>query len=78
MLPLCTHYSRSIRRMYDYYPGDKDNFAANTELAARFFASFELVPPGITSVAEWQAEGESQSRPTAVEACTYCAVARLS
>ena len=65
-------------RLCDSYLGGKDNFAANTELVARFFASFELVPPGITSVAEWRAEGEPQPRPTAVEACTDCAVAQLS
>ena len=45
---------------------------------ARFFTGFELLPPGITSVAEWRAEAEPQPRPTAAEAYTYCAVARLS
>ncbi|HTU72841.1 MAG TPA: SAM-dependent methyltransferase [Trebonia sp.] len=44
----------------------------------RFFAGGELVPPGIVSVAEWQADAEPQPRPTAAEAYTYCAVARVS
>ena len=44
---------------------------------ARFFDGSEFVEPGITSVASWRAEGEEQPRPTAAEAYTYCAVARL-
>ncbi|HUN32963.1 MAG TPA: SAM-dependent methyltransferase [Trebonia sp.] len=44
----------------------------------RFFEGTELVPPGITSVAEWRAHNEPQPRPTAAEAYTYCAVARVN
>jgi S-adenosyl methyltransferase len=29
VVPLCTHYSRSIPRMYDYYLGGKDNYEAD-------------------------------------------------
>jgi S-adenosyl methyltransferase len=43
----------------------------------RFFEGCEMVPPGIVSVAEWRAEAESQPRPAAAEAYTYCAVARV-
>ena len=45
---------------------------------ARFFEGFELVPPGIVSVAQWRADAEPQPRPTAADAYTYCAVARVS
>ena len=45
---------------------------------ARFLAGFDLVPPGLTSVAQWRAETEPGPRPTAAEAYTYCAVARVS
>jgi hypothetical protein len=45
---------------------------------ARFFAGFDLVPPGLTSVASWRAVDEPEPRPTAAEAYTYCAVARVS
>jgi S-adenosyl methyltransferase len=44
---------------------------------ARFVEGFELVPPGITSVAHWRAEAEPQPRPTAADAFTYGAVARV-
>jgi S-adenosyl methyltransferase len=53
-------------------------FARSEAEFARFFDGFELVPPGITSVAEWRAEAEPKPRPTAAEAYTYCAVARVS
>jgi S-adenosyl methyltransferase len=45
---------------------------------ARFFEGCELVPPGIVSVAEWRAEAEPQPRPTAADAYTYCAVAKVN
>jgi hypothetical protein len=45
---------------------------------ARFFEGSELVPPGIVSVAGWRAAAEPQPRPTAAEAYTYCAVARVN
>jgi hypothetical protein len=53
-------------------------FARSEAEFARFFEGFELVPPGIASVAEWRAEAEPQPRPTAAEAYTYCAVARVN
>jgi hypothetical protein len=39
MLPLFTHYSSGIPRMYDYYLGGKDNFAADRETAQRVLRS---------------------------------------
>jgi hypothetical protein len=45
---------------------------------ARFFDGLELEPPGIVSVAEWQAETEPQPRPAASEIALYGAVARVS
>jgi hypothetical protein len=53
-------------------------FARSEAEFARFFEGTELVPPGIVSVAEWRAETEPQPRPTAAEAYTYCAVAKVS
>lgn len=53
-------------------------FARSEAEFARFFDGFELVPPGITSVADWRAEAEPKPRPAAAEAYTYCAVARVS
>ena len=53
-------------------------FARSEAEFARFFEGFELVPPGIVSVAEWRAGDEPQPRPTAAEAYTYCAVARVN
>jgi hypothetical protein len=54
-----------------FYPRSEAEFA-------RFFDGFDLVPPGITSVASWHAEAEPRPRPTAAEAYTYGAVARVS
>ncbi|MDG4758399.1 SAM-dependent methyltransferase [Micromonospora sp. WMMD710] len=42
-----------------------------------FFTGLDVVEPGITSVAEWRAEGEPQPRPSVVEVSMYGAVARL-
>jgi hypothetical protein len=53
-------------------------FARSEAEFARFFDGFELVPPGIVSAAEWRAEGEPHPRPTAAEAYTYCAVAKVN
>jgi S-adenosyl methyltransferase len=53
-------------------------FARSEAEFARFFEGSELVLPGIASVAEWRAEAEPQPRPTAAEAYTYCAVARVN
>ena len=44
---------------------------------ARFFEGLELVPPGITSIAQWRDEGEPPPRPTAEESYAYGAVARI-
>ena len=53
-------------------------FARSEAEFARFFEGTELVPPGIVSVAEWRAGVEPQPRPTAAEAYTYCAVAKVN
>ena len=53
-------------------------FARSETEFARFIEGFELVPPGIVSVAQWRAAAEPQPRPTAADAYTYCAVARVS
>jgi hypothetical protein len=53
-------------------------FARSEAEFARFFKGYELVPPGIASVADWRSEAESQPRPTAAEAYTYCAVGRVN
>jgi hypothetical protein len=50
-------------------------FRSRTEFA-RFLDGLELVPPGITSVAEWRAGDEEQPRPTAAETAVYGAVGR--
>jgi hypothetical protein len=47
------------------------------EWVARFFDGLELLPPGLISVAHWRADSEPQPRPTAAEAATHCAVARI-
>ncbi len=44
---------------------------------ARFFDGLELVSPGITSVAHWRADAETQPRPTAADTAVYGAVARI-
>jgi hypothetical protein len=44
---------------------------------ARFFDGLELVPPGITSIAQWRDEDEPEPRPTAAESYAYGAVARV-
>jgi hypothetical protein len=44
MLPLCTHYSGSTQRMYDYYLGGKDNFAADREMGERTIAAYPAIP----------------------------------
>jgi hypothetical protein len=43
----------------------------------RFFDGLELVPPGIVSVAEWQADDAPQPRPSAEETGVYGAIARI-
>lgn len=48
------------------------------EQFGRFFERLELLPPGIVSAAEWQAEDEPQPRPTAEDTATYSAVARVA
>ncbi|MGH3246950.1 MAG: SAM-dependent methyltransferase [Trebonia sp.] len=53
-------------------------FARSEAEFARFLEGFELVPPGITSVAQWRAAAEPQPRPAAADAYTYCAVARVN
>jgi hypothetical protein len=58
--------------------GKYGNFHARSEAEfARFFEGFELVPPGIASVADWRADAESPPRPTPAEAGVHCAVGRI-
>ena len=42
----------------------------------RFFDGLELVPPGVTSVAEWRAEDAPKPRPSTETTGVYGAVAR--
>jgi hypothetical protein len=51
-------------------PRNRDEFA-------RFFDGLELVPPGITSIAQWRDEAEPPPRPTPAESYAYGAVARI-
>jgi len=44
----------------------------------RFFDGFDLVPPGVTPLAQWRAEDEPQPRPTAAETAMYAGVARIA
>ena len=44
---------------------------------ARFFTGLELVPPGIVSVSDWQADDEPRPRPTPEEIAIYSAVGRV-
>ena len=43
----------------------------------RFLDGMDLAPPGIVSVAEWRAETEAGSRPSAAETAVYGAVAEF-
>ena len=43
MLPLCTHYFRSIRRVCDYYLGGKGNFAPDREMAEKAQANWPTI-----------------------------------
>jgi trans-aconitate methyltransferase len=45
---------------------------------ARFFVGLDILPPGIVSVAEWRAEGESQPRPSFADISGYAAVGRIT
>jgi hypothetical protein len=68
----------SREEVTDILSGRQGSFHARSEAEfTRFFEGAELVPPGIVSVAEWRAHSEPKPRPTAAEACTYCAVARV-
>ena len=42
----------------------------------RFFSGLEMVPPGITMMAEWRAENEPQPRPSPADASGYGAIGR--
>ncbi|MEU7874639.1 SAM-dependent methyltransferase [Dactylosporangium sp. NPDC049140] len=52
-----------------FHPRSREDFA-------RFFDGLEILPPGIVSVAEWRADNEPGTRPTAAEIASHCAVAR--
>jgi hypothetical protein len=43
---------------------------------ARFFDGLDLVPPGITPIADWRAEDEPLPRPAPERASSYGAVGR--
>lgn len=45
------------------------------EEVARFFAGFDLVPPGLVPSSEWRAEHESQPRPAVADVAMYGGVA---
>jgi hypothetical protein len=51
-------------------PRSRDEFA-------RFFDSLDLVPPGITSIAEWRADDEPKPRPSAADISAYGAIGRI-
>jgi hypothetical protein len=62
----------------DILSGRYGTFHARSEAEfTRFFDGFEMVEPGIVSVAHWRAEDEPAPRPSAADAYTYCAVARV-
>jgi S-adenosyl methyltransferase len=44
---------------------------------ARFFEGLELVAPGVVPLAEWRAEDETGSRPTAAETAMYAGLAQI-
>jgi hypothetical protein len=68
----------SPEQVADILSGRYGPFHARSEAEfTRFFAGAELVPPGVVSVAKWRAQSEPKPRPTAAEAHTYCAVARV-
>jgi hypothetical protein len=78
-------------RMYDYFLGGKDNFAADRATAAqvldswgsvrtavrknRAFTGLKLVDPGVVLVSEWRTETDA-IRPLPSEVNTYGGVAR--
>jgi hypothetical protein len=53
----------------DIWPRDRAEF---TDL----FAGLDLLPPGVTMVSEWRAEGEPQPRPDPNDVSVYGAVGR--
>jgi hypothetical protein len=58
-------------------PANRAEFNARTrEEFARFFDGLELLPPGVTSIAEWRADNEPTPRPGAADVAAYGAVAR--
>jgi hypothetical protein len=52
-------------------PRTRDEFA-------RFFRGLELVPPGITPVAEWRPDDDPATRPSPAEAAVNAGVARIA
>jgi len=59
-------------RMYDYFIGGKNHFAADREAAAEVVRKS---PPGIVLVSEWRPD-DAGPRPTPAEVNCYGGVAR--
>jgi hypothetical protein len=57
-------------RFGPFYPRSKEEFA-------RFFDGLELLLPGIVPIVEWHPDPGDEPRPSAVEAPSYGAVARI-
>jgi hypothetical protein len=71
---------------HDFMPADQardagqddPHFTFRTrEQFGGFFEGLELVEPGITSIAQWRADGEPEPRPDIAEVSAYGAVARI-
>jgi hypothetical protein len=75
-----TDYSTpEIRAAYDAMlaSGRSDAWPRAREEFASLFEGLELVPPGITMVSDWRADGESQPRPDPSKVGMYGAVGRM-
>ena len=68
---------QTVAKLDNANPANRAEFNARTrEEFARFFDGLELLPPGITSIAEWRADNESGPRAQASEVAAYGAFAR--
>jgi S-adenosyl methyltransferase len=61
-------------RMYDYYLGGKDNFAAYRAAVARFFGDWPLIDPGLVEL--WPYPTLPDTVPEALEGTIWSGVAR--
>jgi hypothetical protein len=55
-----------IARVYDYWLGGKDNFAADREGVTRLFEGLELAAPGVVRAPEWRPDTELEAASPAV------------